>query len=579
VADEVKKSELVILGSSIDWDPISADDTEDPPASSSSSDKWREASKTISLAAYTDNEIISKSINTFDSMISMCESIIAILKTLGKLINAFQTDYNNLLKVINAVISSIIESIEELMVSLSSTGLYVLPVVPNASPFEPDEEAGGGFDAFMSKVKKAMTNKLDPNRPIFYEGDYVGGLVVVLTAGTNLGDLVKDFEILLRFLQDEPNRNILSPVLGLSATPGLYYKNANAWNSSSFKAAWEYISTDTIIGSKYPGIKLTWSPPAGVPVDGYKIDRSKTAEGSPRSNKELANATANENETTKEYIDYSFNKGVSVNISGSDDNMEFTDFEVEDGITYYYKVTPYLLSKTNDIVDCKTISSYTSATARTCVPQSAIESNYETPDGLLKGVATGDPPYWSNTNLRGLFGPELDSLLDSMHGLAKRFGAVSTTSSSHFDRFILLLEKWIDFLADLIAKIKAVIEALSAFKLSGSASLLVIPAEYGGITGFRDRVSAATIPSAMAEAIKQDGACSVYAGMVILAGAPTNKSLDRVGEETSIGVAKIRSEGNFEKAKAAYEETKSATNDLASHEYVQKTIEFITRLF
>ena len=83
----------------------------------------------------------------------------------------------------------------------------------------------------------------------------------------------------------------------------------------------------------------------------------------------------------------------------------------------------------------------------------------------------------------------------------------------------------------------------------------------------------------MAEAIKQDGACSVYAGMVILAGAPTNKSLDRVGEETSIVVAKIRSEGNFEKAKAAYEETKSATNDLASHEYVQKTIEFITRLF
>lgn len=564
-------------------------------------DRWRGYSGGVSLGMPLDPDsaagsIVGKTLTGLSNIISTVELSLEIVKTIGTIINAFQSDVNSLFTALNVAIKAILKSLEEIAVSLSSTGVYGLLVTPSISPFSPDSPSGG-FPEFKAKVNHALTNKSDPNRPVFYEGDYIGGVVIALVGASNIGDLLKDLQVLSKFFKNESQK--LSPVANLTATPGLFYKS----EMPSFGGSVGGFLTSSIFGVKEPAIKITWSSPKGIPIEGYRVYRSKTLEGEyPEEDKKVsADSWVNANKPLRVYRDFAFNNGNPILIKGSKENMSYTDFEVINGEMYFYKVAPLLKDKNGEYVEDETIGGFTSARATSCVPESYAESSYETPDGLLQGVATGDPPYWSNISLRGLIGESLDAILNGLSDISLRFEAVAVSNSQHYSTFLDALERWVKKIAEFLEKLKAILDSLRALQLSGSAMVLTIPVERGGVEGFRRRFNAARLPSAISlgggatasgafdeEAPNpfQGNLCSVCAGAVLLTGAITLESLDRLGGASKDEVSKIKRAGQFERAKKAYDvaRRKELDNGLigdtleTSTKYAQKTLEFLTSL-
>lgn len=548
-------------------------------ASASSQDRWRGWAGSINPLGDFSNKGVNRALNTLDSAISVLSSLIGILKVINTIINAFQTDFNNLFKVLEIAIQALQSTIEELLVSVSSTGIYVLPLVPNTSPFNPDTPAGGGFKEYMAKVNHALTNQKDPNRPIFFEGDYLGGILIALTAGTNAGDIVRDLSILARFIQDEPNRGQLAPVGSLTATPGLFYETEGT-QTGLFDATSDVISA--AFGRKIPGIKLSWSPPKGIPsITGYRIYRSRTEEGNIDGEKErvAADSLVNPGMAIRKYQDFLFNNGNPVEIQGSRDTMQYVDFEVEDRQRYFYKVIPLLKDSNNIVVEGEVITKYTSAVASACIPDDLLFKSYETPDGLLKGFASGDRPYWSNVTLRGFLGEEFDALLRNLAMLTDRLKGISVTSTSHFSKQIELMERWIANIQTLTTLIQNVLKSLRALQFSSSAMALSIPSESGGIEAFRKRVNEATMPARLKDVVDQGGLCSIYAGLVLVVGSVTDSSLDNLGGQTQEELAKIKVAGNFSKAKQAYKEQREVLKQYDSGGEASKNIDTVIRFF
>jgi hypothetical protein len=255
-------------------------------------------------------------------------------------------------------------------------------------------------------------------------------------------------------------------------------------------------------------------------------------------------------------------------------------------------------------VEDPTIGGFTHATATSCVPTDWLDSKYETPDGLMQGVATGDPPFWNNISLRGLLGESFDAILKGLNDIAKRFEAVTESSSKHFEKLIKTLEKWLKNLKEFLEKLKAVLESLKALQFSSAAMILTIPSEKGGVEGFKRRFNSATVGKAYSgfSALKgekekydlekqanpfEDTLCSVCAGMVILVGAPTPESVKKLGGVAKGELDKIKAAGNFDKAKAAmkaarskdFSNGKASSADDDSGQFLDQTISFLTGLF
>jgi chemotaxis protein histidine kinase CheA len=588
-------------------------------AAASAGDRWKGYSTGISLASFLSNDtmqgrMVRKTVNGLSDLVTVMEVSVTILKTIGTIINAFQSDINNLMVVLNFAIKAMIKVLEELAVSLASTGIYGLLVTPSISPFSPDSPSGG-FKEFKAKVNNALTNKSDPNRPVFFEGDIMGGVVVALVGATNIGDLLKDLQVLAKFFQDESVK--LAPVRSLVATPGLFYKSEEKGVVGTTLGYLQAMTT----GAKYPGIKISWSEAEGIPIDGYRIRRSKSAKGDfPEKDVTVPkDSLINPGMPLREYKDVLFNNDTPLDLTGFGDNTSYVDFEVQDGETYYYKVSPLLKNKDGDFVEDPTIGGYTSAVASSCLPDSVADSTYETPKGLLAGVATGDPPYWSNMTLRGLLGESLDSILKSLTDLAKRFEAVTESNTKHFDKLIKTLTRWIKKLTEFLDKLKAVLAALKALQLSGAAMILSIPSEKGGIAGFKKRFNAAKLPepsnlgklannlvshtSGSVESFAKDNLvppvnqstpnpfeenlCSVCAGLVLLVGAPTPASLDKLGGVAKAEMEKIKQAGKFDSTKKAVKAArkKDYTNGKGKGKgdddtsFADETISFLTGLF
>lgn len=532
------------------------------PSSSSTIDNGTGKDSWVNVGSYSVNpfgsmtsnsSVIRKSSNALSDVIDAVSTMISIVKSIGALVNAFQTDVNNIFKVLDKAIQALLDALDELAVSISSTGIYILPVLPSSSPFTPDEKAGGGFNEFKAKVSSSLINKKDPNRPIFYEGDFIGGIVIALTAGTNLGDLIEDMLLLSKLVSGVENQGQMPPVVGLTATPGLYYKTDGKATSLTGTLS-DYLSA--IGGQKFPGIRLSWSSPSIIPVTaiaGYHIYRSKDKTGvvsNKDKSKGVPNAVANPGVSSKEYADPTFNKGAPLFVKCTEIKMSYVDFDVVDGQTYYYRVVPLVKAQNGEYTEGFAVSGFVSAVANSCIPSEVLRDAYKTPDGLLKVAPSGGPPYWSNITLRGLLGESMDHLLGSIHGIADRLKGVMVSGSVHFNDMMDLLSAWVAKIKEILDKLKEVLESLQALQFSASAMYLKIPSEYGGISGFKNRFNSATMSSSLQKANDSD-LCSVYAGLVLLVGWPTDDSIEKLSNLTSEEYEKVKKAGNLEKTKKA----------------------------
>lgn len=534
--------------------------------SSTKTDEWIGKSYQIDpLKDINKAEWINKSLNVYQGIIDTLKVTVEVLTLINQLINVFQSDIDNLFKVLNAAIQLLIDAIEKLLISIASTGVYALPLMPDISPFDPEYKPGGGFDAVMAKVNHALTNQNDPNRPIFVEGDFVGAIIFVLTAGTNVGDLIHDLEVLSKLLKMEGFTGYATGPVGLAAKPGLFSSNKGVLDS--LKSA--------ISGEKKLGIEISWGS-TGIPgTSSFDLYRSKVPGGVPA----LDNKGKAIPGFPNEFNDALFNGGKPVEIEVDEDDPEaifsYIDFEVSEGETYYYKVVPgFRYPDGNYTAKAESISGFVSAKAVACIPDDLLTSSYETPDGLRIGPATGEKPYWSSLTLRGLLGESFDTLLFNLNMMADRLKGVTVSSSEHFEKQIKALKKWIKKLTDILNALKDVLESLQKLRLSTAAMMLAIPSESGGIEGLKRRINAA-VPGSdnLKKYLEENNSlCNVYGGFMLVVGCPTATSFKNVGAAAVDGAKAVATAASFENtvqtAKDGWDKTKGAVGNL---DYVKNT--------
>lgn len=557
----------------------------DATGSSAEKDKWvGTAIEVDPMGVINRNFPISKAVNICDDVLMAMSVTVEILKVVSQVINVFQSDIDNLFKVLNIVIEQLIKVIEKMLVSFASTGVYVLPLLPDLSPFDPAYKPGGGFEAAMAKINHALTNPSDPNRPMFSEGDYMGAIICLVTAGSNYGDLLRDLGLLMKFLGMEgENGGYASGPLALSAAPGLYSEG----------------DIKSLLGVKKLGIQLSWGVNGFPGTEGFVIRRSTLPLGEFQYTDDSKKTQDLSKVMVYTDLDGKGDSGNSPTVEIDEDNPEptysYIDFDVEDGKTYYYQVTPYLRHDrdmwVNDpakapypnMVDGEvaSIAGYASATATGCIPDSVLTSTYETPTGLRVGLATGDKPYWTTLTLRGLLGEAFDSLLQAINDLADRIKGVTVSSTALFEKQIKMLERWIKKLTELLDRIKAVIEALNNLKFSAATMMLTIAPERGGMESLKARIGKATfsdspVGGSMQVTLKEymetnNSLCNVYGGFMILVGAPSiGSSLDKLTKTATSGAREIATAASFREGRQAAHKgsaeisTSIATSDILS---------------
>lgn len=535
-------------------------------SSSSSQDKWKKAVsfKLNPFDKVWPQDAARKTVNGLETAIDTLEVAITALETINNLISLFQSDINNLFKVLEFAIQEVLDALEDTLVSIASTGIYAGFIPPDVDSSS-GRAAGGGFDKVMSQINHMLRNKQDPNRPIFMEGDLMGAAILVVTAGTNMGDLLNDIDKMYRFFGGggtSPGRT--RPPKSLSAQPGLYYPSEK---DGSF--IFENLGNlgKSILGVKVPGIKLSWGDPQDLPnIVGYRVYRSKSKGGTPvlDSNGNLikvdrgnAEAAANQDKNLRKYEDLAFNRGNPVEIS-VDGDLVFLDLEIIDGETYYYKVVPLFSAGGSEKVEVESVSLFASATAVTCLPENILQGTYETPDGLLEGVGPGEGPYWESVTLRGILGEPFDTFLNEVNKLADRLRGVAVSSEGHFDKMIEELKRWVSALQESLEVIKKVLESLKALQFSSNVLTLTIPSERGGVDSLRRRINNAGFSKELEANLKTKSTCEVYGGVILVAGVPTQDTLERVPNTTREESAKIKAAGNLgrfqEQSRASYEE-------------------------
>jgi len=558
-------------------------------AAAANGDQWKGIGGSINPIAAIEDKYGFK----FDSGLSTIEGVIDTLVTLAdiltavlKLINVLQSDFNNLFKALEFLIKQLLNQVKELLISIASTGLYILPVLPDTSPLSRNYRPGGGFNAFKAKVNHGLTNTKDPNRPIFFDGDTLGGVVVALSAGSNHGDIVNDLEVLAKFINGFFDNDKIAPVQNVEAVSGLYPVEREE-DRGFVEASLDFVS-DVTVAPKELGIKLTWSEPFDIQdVKFYYIYRARNFKGTA-----VRDSSGNKVKSDKrpdgfggeflsEYRDYGFNAGKPVLINVEDSGtLEYIDFEVNYGETYYYKIVPAFKDSEDNLVQSKMLSKGVRAKAVGCVEDGEFNKYFETPDGFLNGTPSGGAPYWQNVSLRDLFGDDFDELFRALARMVDRLFSVAETSSAHFNQFLDFIKEWLVKLQKLITLIRNVLEKLRAFKLSASAVSLVIPSENGGIDGFRSRFNNAVIPDNLKEVLDSESdLCNIYGGFVLVAGTVTGDSFEKAYRLSEEDVQRLQEAGEFENFKRDVEAVKASYNEFQEGAVVDKAVSLITSLF
>ena len=187
-------------------------------------------------------------------------------------------------------------------------------------------------------------------------------------------------------------------------------------------------------------------------------------------------------------------------------SYSYTDFDIEDGKMYYYKVYTVFSDSPSGIsgdpflfrVNSPLASNIAGAVAYGCIPVSEIENGILTVDGDWIDEAVHAKSKWLKVSLKDLLGPEVDKLLKTIEKFAdKLIGYVNTSTDAINDYLDFFSNKINDYIK-IIQIITEVIQILMNFRLKGSVVLLnLTEAKSGGIQGFAERISKATVDSAI----------------------------------------------------------------------------------
>ncbi len=152
------------------------------------------------------------------SVLTVLETVEALLEALLDIVRAFSIDFLNPLK---AVVALILAAIRTIINQLKSTGFSILLVHPDFS--QPDfgaviHSVSGAYPKFESKVVAKFFDTSDVFRPSYPEGSSVA-MFVFYIGSDSPGDLISQLFALLRFLRHPQILSGLPAPVNLKARP------------------------------------------------------------------------------------------------------------------------------------------------------------------------------------------------------------------------------------------------------------------------------------------------------------------------------------------------------------------------
>lgn len=538
----------------------------------SSEDKWVLADRVFGpLLSEEYADAARAALSGAGGVVGVLESAVAILEPILTVINTLQSDASSWYRPLKVTAEILLEELRKTLASFAGTGIYMLPVlpaeialgeifasksvsgVPLSSALVSAAEAVTGavgkshkrVAGIVSDVNRAANRKTDPNRPVFdNDGDYVGGVVFFLDSqASSLADITKDIQALLRLFGKvlDVNRFKVKPARNLSATAAMVQKSATSMISLEGDSDWASILRASVEGGNhYPAVQLSWDidDMVSLPgITGWHVYRLTTPYPPVRYTKEKGKTVpvTSNGVQVLDYTDMTFNGGKPVYVSYL--NSNYTDFEVQPGVTYYYWVTAvFRTGIKEEFKDIEPFSNMASATAINCIPRSAEIPLLQTPSGFKNGPSPDDPPYWHNLSLRDLMGEEIDTLFQSLYRTMKRLFATAETSSDHHEGIIRLLEEKLSQLREILDMAKGILDSMETLKFSTSAWTLGLEPRAGGMENFLKRMKNAKVPKQ--EALESSGVCSIYAAVVLLVGWPgegTASNLNVLSGSNTVG--------------------------------------------
>lgn len=461
--------------------------------------QWQEFSLSFSIS----DLLGANDIKNYNDFMKKVDAITKIMAALLKIIRLFTSDLFSVNNALKFVIKQIVKTLKDLVNSFMASGVYYTIIAPKQS--ENDEgfivPTWGSFDEFRSVIIANCTNTNDIGSPSQLNLDaYVGGFIIGGIAGSNNPKFIK---------QIYDNADIISDLFGfklplpgpprlLSAQEGIY-GNDNK-----------------------PGIKLTWKRPYQYISSGFLIFRSKSSKGVYPTDAQI-NTITNVYLRSKDpnqvrgfqkirlydnegFAGPSSKDPVFVKFIFGKDDYTYTDYNVETGVQYNYRVytvlsdgvDAYAKNPYHFRLDSPLSSNVASATALGCIPISEIAEEILSMEGDLLRKEEYANSRWKQVTLNRFFGSQVDKLLKKVENFAdKLIGYVSTPAGAISEYIDFYANKITDYIV-IIQSITNIINILVSFRLKGSMLMLdLFEPKKGGIQGFAERINRAQVNSAV----------------------------------------------------------------------------------
>jgi len=150
----------------------------------------------FNLSSMMPDAIISTA-NAIDDVIDPLKTVLNLIKQVVDLVKVLLIDTQSALKVILDKIFKVIKNYTD---DLLSFGVYILPIFPSTSYYDPDNNTsdfakflasiGGGSDYFKRKIADSFDDLYDSQRPQFSDSAICGAYVIAVDSG-NVSEVVK----------------------------------------------------------------------------------------------------------------------------------------------------------------------------------------------------------------------------------------------------------------------------------------------------------------------------------------------------------------------------------------------------
>jgi hypothetical protein len=454
-----------------------------PSAQQNSSKGYHWKSWELSLSL-SNMESAAKAVETF---LKQLDKLTKVITQLLKVMRLLSGNVKSIAMFLKFAIKIIAKELKNFLDSFASSGIYMSVIAPSFDTKSPKYTIPvfGGFREFITRVNATCSNSPDPDAPRFNSPkDKVGGVIIGMIGGVNdkefLSNLINNFRILSEFFG---------------------FQNPMPTPPKNFRVVAGFYSNPNRSGDKSVGVRLSWER-QDTPVSSYIIYRSTSPKGI------LKNAKQDGADVIVRVLGEPF---IEVPIVAAKLFYRYTDFDVDPGTRYYYKVYSVVGSNffeanpTLEDIKSPIATPLIPAVPREVIPLSEL-AKYTTlginGELLMPFNFEGD---WQSFTVRTMLGKTLDGIFGQIDALADKLIGQVDTGSSATTAYIDFYAKKVSDLLDTITKFRAIIERLMAFNLRGSFMVLNLDVQEGGMANFVQRFNQASSIDNTQNGLKKPG--------------------------------------------------------------------------